>query len=367
MNEPSPVVDTPAGKPTGAIPGDHPAIPVPKIGVVLVNLGTPEGTDARSVRRYLAEFLADRRVVDYPRLFWMPLLHGIILNTRPAKTGRAYAKIWRTESNESPLRYYTRTQAEQLDAAFAHAENFSGIGDTTAKPEIVVEWAMRYGVPPIRQTIQSLAKKGCTRILIVPLYPQYSATTTGTVNDEVFRTLMAMPWQPAVRTAPAFHDMPEYIDGLCAVTKRHLDSLDFIPERMILSFHGLPDRYFRAGDPYHCHCAKTARLLREAMGWTEEFAPLAFQSKFGPEKWLGPGTDAMIEGMARDGVKKLGVITPGFVADCIETLEEIAIAGKEIFEDNDGEHFTAVPCLNESPEMTNMVKAIVERELAGWV
>ena len=344
-----------------AAPEDHPPVAAARIGVLLVNLGTPEGTDPASVRRYLREFLSDRRVVDYPPYVWLPVLHGIILNTRPAKTGKAYAKIWRQESNESPLRYYTRAQAEHLSER-VHLQN-----DQSAKaPNIIVDWAMRYGVPSIRERLHNLTKQGCTRILVVPLYPQYSATTTGTVNDEVFRTLMAMAWQPALRTAPAFHDDPAYIDALRVVTQRHLDGLDFTPERMILSFHGLPERYFRDGDPYHCHCAKTARLLRDAMGWSEEFAPLAFQSKFGPEKWLGPGTDETIARLAGEGIKNLAVITPGFVADCIETLEEIAMEGRDTFLEAGGERFSAVPCLNDSPEMTALIEKLVAREVAGW-
>ncbi|MEL6378155.1 MAG: ferrochelatase [Pseudomonadota bacterium] len=342
-------------------PTDHPAVPTAKVGVLLVNLGTPEGTDKKSVRKYLKEFLSDRRVVDYPRLVWMPLLHGIILNTRPAKTGRAYAKIWREDTNESPLRFFTRAQADHLSHSVAAAPA------AQEKPPVVIDWAMRYGVPSIADRLAALTDQGCSRILIVPLYPQYSATTTGTVNDEVFRSLMSMAWQPAVRTVPAFHDEPAYIDALAAVTRRHLSTEDFEADRIILSFHGLPERYFREGDPYHCHCAKTARLLREAMGWSEDFAPLAFQSQFGPEKWLGPGTDDEIVRAADEGVKRLAVITPGFVADCIETLEEIAMEGRDTFLMEGGEAFTAIPCLNDTPEMTTLLETLVARELKGWL
>ncbi len=337
------------------LPKTHPPIPNPRIGIILVNLGTPEGTDAKSVRRYLAEFLSDKRVVDYPRAFWLPLLYGIILNTRPAKTGRAYAKIWRKESDESPLRYYTRMQSEKVREQLGLDEEL-----------VMVDWAMRYGVPSIKETIHALTKKGCTRILMLPLYPQYSATTTGTVNDETFRTLMHMPWQPALRTVPAFHDHPAYIEALAEVTSRHLNSLDFTPERIVLSFHGLPERYFKNGDPYHCHCAKTARLLREHMGWSEEVAPLTFQSKFGPEKWLGPATEETLIEMATKGVKNVAVITPGFVSDCIETLEEIGIEAKNSFVEAGGVNFTAVPCINDEPEAIDMLSAIITRELSGW-
>jgi len=340
---------------TTAHPSNHPPIATPKIGVLLVNLGTPESTDASSVRRYLREFLSDKRVVDYPRAFWLPLLHGIILNTRPAKTGRAYKKIWHEETNESPLRFYTREQAEQLAA--------KGFAD---RPDIIIDWAMRYGTPSIREKMDALSKLGCNRILILPLYPQYSATTTGSVQDEVFRKLMKINWQPAIRTVPAFHDEPAYIEALASVTAQHLDGLDFTPERVVISFHGLPERYFAAGDPYHCHCAKTARLLRETMGWSEDFAPLTFQSKFGPEKWLGPATDETLEELAGQGVKKLCVLMPGFVADCIETLEEIAIEGKKSFIEAGGEELISIPCLNNSPQMHDLLESLVRRELKGW-
>ncbi|MEO0319702.1 MAG: ferrochelatase [Pseudomonadota bacterium] len=359
----APTVPVSSGQPSAVTPhapADHPALPTAKIGVLLVNLGTPEGTDKKSVRKYLKEFLSDRRVVDYPRLLWMPLLHGIILNTRPAKTGRAYAKIWREDTNESPLRFFTRAQADHLTKALHPDQREAADGP------LVIDWAMRYGVPSIADRLSALTEKGCTRILILPLYPQYSATTTGTVNDEVFRSLMAMAWQPAVRTVPAFHDEPAYIDALAAVTRRHMASSDFEADRVILSFHGLPERYFREGDPYHCHCAKTARLLREKMGWSDSFAPLAFQSQFGPEKWLGPSTDEEIERAASDGVKRLAVITPGFVADCIETLEEIAMEGADTFLEAGGEAFTAIPCLNDTAEMTTLLEKLVARELKGW-
>ncbi len=345
----------------GPLPEDHPPVRQGKIGVLLVNLGTPEGTDPTSVRRYLREFLSDKRVVDYPRAVWMPVLHGIILNTRPPKTGRAYAKIWRKDTGESPLRFFTRNQADQVRLALR-----AGAPDGKGDDRVMIDWAMRYGVPAIHDRLTVLQEAGCNRILIVPLYPQYSATTTGTVNDEVFRWMMRAPWQPAIRTAPAFHDHPVYIDALKAVTERHLAETGFDPERVILSFHGLPQRYFETGDPYHCHCAKTARLLREAMGWSVDFAPLAFQSKFGPEKWLGPATDAVIEKAAHDGIKRLAVMTPGFVADCIETLEEIAIEGAEEFREAGGEDFTAIPCLNDTAEMADLLKAIVSEELSGW-
>lgn len=334
------------------LPKDHPFIAPPKIGVLLVNLGTPEAAAPGAVRRYLREFLSDKRIVDLPRAIWLPVLYGVILNVRPAATARNYAKIWRAQSNESPLRYYTRTQCALAAAKFSDG--------------VIIDWAMRYGVPSIRERMTSLKAQGCERILIVPLYPQYSATTTASVTDAVFDAVKQMRWQPSIRIAPPFHDEAAYIDALCAITKRRLKTLPWAPEKIIISFHGLPQRYFDAGDPYHCHCQKTARLMREEMGWAEDFAPLAFQSKFGREKWLEPATDEMIARFARDDVKNLAVIMPGFVSDCIETLEEINIAGRETFIEAGGVNFDAIPCLNDSPEMALLLEKIISRETAGW-
>jgi ferrochelatase len=338
-----------------AKPAGHPEIPAAKTGVLIVNLGTPDAPEAGAVRRYLREFLSDERIVDLPRALWLPILHGVILNVRPKATARNYAKIWRTESNESPLRYYTRAQAENLAATFPGGAN------------VKIDWAMRYGTPSIASQLEALKADGCERILIIPLYPQYSATTTASVTDAVFDAVKTMRWQPAIRIAPAFHDEPAYIKALAAVAQRHLTAHAFAPERVIISFHGLPQRYFDMGDPYHCHCAKTARLLRDEMGWAEEFAPLAFQSKFGREKWLEPATEATIHRLAGEGVKKLAVITPGFVSDCIETLEEIDIAGRESFMAAGGDAFTAIPCLNDTPEMTALLEMLARRETAGWI
>ncbi len=334
------------------LPTGHPTVKLGKTGILLINLGTPDGTDAKSVRRYLAEFLSDKRVVNYPRWVWMPVLHGVILRVRPAKTGRAYAKIWNKDKDESPLRTYTRAQAKGLEAR---------IGGET----VLVDWAMRYGTPSIEERITFLQGEGCDRIVIVPLYPQFSATTTGTVNDQVFRVLQKMNWQPAIRTAPAFHDHPLYISAL----KQSLEKLvaQQNPERVILSFHGIPERYFKAGDPYHCHCQKTARLVREAMGWDADFAPLGFQSKFGPEKWLGPSTEDLVIKAGEEGLKNIAVIAPAFVSDCIETLEELAIELKETFLEHGGTDLTAVPCLNDSPEMFDLLEDIAQREAAGWL
>lgn len=340
-------------EPADIKPADHPQVKQGRVGVLLVNLGTPDAPTAGAVRRYLAEFLSDRRIVDLPRALWLPILHGVILNVRPAATAKNYAKIWRRESNESPLRYYTRAQA-------------AGLSEVKID-QVTVDWAMRYGAPSIPDRLEALAQQGCNRILVVPLYPQYSATTTSSVADAVFDAARAMRWQPALRIAPPFHDDPAYISALAAVTRRRFKETGWAPERVVISFHGLPQRYFDAGDPYHCHCAKTARLLRTAMGWTEDFAPMAFQSKFGREKWLEPSTEDTIKALGQAGVKKLSVITPGFVADCIETLEEIGIAARETFMEAGGEAFDAIPCLNDAPEAIDLLQAIMRRETAGWV
>ena len=334
-------------------PSDHPALPTAKIGVLLINLGTPDAADASAVKRYLAEFLSDRRIVDLPRALWLPILHGVILNVRPAKTAEAYRAIWREDTNESPLRYYTRRSAEKL------------AGPLGAR--VMVDWAMRYGTPSIEERVAALKDAGCTRILAVPLYPQYSATTTGSVHDALFDAFKTLRWQPALRTAPAFHDHPAYIKALAATTRRALNGLDWTPERFVMSFHGLPKRYFEAGDPYHCHCAKTARLLRAEMGWSEQAAPLTFQSKFGREPWLEPATDATIEAMGEAGIRDIAVIMPGFMADCIETLEEIDIAARESFTDHGGRRFLSIPCLNDSDEAIDLLSEIIRTETAGWL
>ena len=344
------ILETPA---LGPLPAGHPEVRQGRVGVLLVNLGTPDAPTAPAVRRYLAEFLSDERIVDLPRALWLPILYGVILTVRPAATARNYAKIWDKDHNESPLRVITRAQAEGAAAA---------LGDS-----VTLDWAMRYGNPSVADRLTALKESGCTRILIVPMYPQYSATTTASVTDAVFKAVKAMRWQPAIRIAPAFHDAPAYIDALAAVTRRRLAGLDWAPERVVISFHGVPQRYFDAGDPYHCHCAKTARLLRETMGWTEDFAPIAFQSKFGREKWLEPATEDTIARLAGEGVKRLAVITPGFIADCIETLEEIDLAARETFEEAGGEQFNAIPCLNDAPETIDLLKHLVRRETAGWI
>jgi ferrochelatase len=339
---------------TGPLPAGHPPVRAGKVGVLLVNLGTPDGTDYRSMRRYLAEFLSDRRVIEVPRAIWLPLLYGIILNRRPQRVGKAYAKIWNSERDESWLRTYTRNQSDLLSTALSDL------------PAVEVDWAMRYGTPSIADKLDALKAKGCDRIVLFPLYPQYAAATTATVNDHAFRALMKMRWQPALRTVPPYHDDPVYIDAIARSIETHIAGLDWEPEMVVASFHGIPLSYFQKGDPYHCHCMKTARLLRERLGWPEERLMVTFQSRFGREEWLQPYTDKTMEKLAADGVKRLAVINPGFVSDCLETLEEIAGEAAEIFLHHGGEKFSHIPCLNDGPDGMRVIESVVRRELEGW-
>jgi ferrochelatase len=336
-------------------PPNHPEVKIGKVGVLLVNLGTPDGTDYTSMRRYLKEFLMDRRVIEWSPWFWYPILFGIVLNKRPQKVGKAYEAIWNKDLDESYLRTYTRSQSEKMQAR---------LGDL---PNVVVDWGMRYGQPSIKDRIDALKEQGCDRILLFPLYPQYAAATTATVNDKAFDALKAMRWQPALRTVPAYHDHPAYIDALAKSIEKHLASLDWEPELVVTSYHGIPQSYFKKGDPYHCNCYKTTRLLRERLGWEKEKLMVTFQSRFGPEEWLQPYTDKTVEKLAQDGVKRIAVINPGFVSDCLETLEEIAGEAGEIFHHAGGEKFTHIPCLNDSEEGMDALEAQVRRELMGWV
>ncbi len=337
------------------LPSDHPPVRFGKVGVLLVNLGTPDGTDYWSMRRYLAEFLSDRRVIEWSPLYWYPILYGIVLNKRPQKVGKAYEEIWNKDLNESYLRTYTRNQGELLGKAL------------TDLPNVKVDWAMRYGNPSIASKMQELQKDGCEKILVFPLYPQYAAATTATVNDEAFKALLKMRWQPALRTVPQYSDDAVYIDALANSITSHLATLDWEPEVVLTSFHGIPMSYFKQGDPYHCQCMKTARLLRERLGWTKEKLRVTFQSRFGPEEWLQPYTDKTVEKLAQEGVKRIAVINPGFVSDCLETLEEIAGEAGELFHHNGGEKFTHIPCLNDTPDGMRVLEHIVRRELQGWI
>ena len=338
------------------LPSDHPALPDPKIGVLLLNLGTPDATDTRSIRRYLKEFLSDERVIEVNPLLWKLILNLFILPTRPAKTGHAYQQIWVKETDESPLRLHTRNQSAKLAEMLAEKH-----------PDVIVDWAMRYGNPSTESKIRELKDKGCERILLVALYPQYAASTTATAYDKAFETLMKLRWQPAIRTAPAYHDEPAYIAGLANSIETHLAGLDWTPDLVITSYHGLPERYFLNGDPYHCHCFKTTRLVRERLGWAEDRMMVAFQSRFGREEWLKPYLQDTVEGLPAKGVKNLAIICPGFSADCVETLEEINIGIRETFAEVGGENFAYVPCLNDSDDGMKAIVTVVKRELQGWI
>lgn len=337
------------------VPADHPVAASGRIGVLLVNLGTPDAPTYWPMRRYLKEFLSDRRVIEVSRLLWWPLLNGIILTTRPGKSGAKYASIWDKAENASPLLVITRRQTEKLAETFA------------ADSRLTVDFAMRYGNPSIASRIDALRAKGCDRILIVPLYPQYAAATSATVCDKAFEHLMTLRWQPAVRIAPQWHDDPVYIEALASSVRQSLAKLDFEPEVLLASFHGVPKNYLIQGDPYYCFAMKTGRLLREALGFSEDRFKITFQSRFGKEEWLKPYTDETVEGLAKSGVKRLAIVAPGFVADCLETLEELGEENKEIFQHNGGEHFAYLPCLNDSPEGQRVLEHVVGRELQGWV
>jgi ferrochelatase len=334
-------------------PADHPPIPPRKVGVLLTNLGTPDAPDAKSVKRYLGEFLSDRRVVEIPAIAWQPILRGIILNTRPKKSAHAYGLVWSEDG--SPLAAITRRQTQALQGAFG--------------ANVVVDYAMRYGNPAIADRLDALKGQGCERILVAPLYPQYCAATTATANDKAFAALAAMRWQPALRTLPPYHDDPTYIDALKQQVETQLAALDFVPDAIVASFHGMPKRTLQLGDPYHCHCQKTARLLGEALKDTLAGRNLiiAFQSRFGPAKWLGPATDETLEALPAQGIRKVAVIAPGFSADCLETLEELAIRGRESFVAAGGTDFAYLPCLNNGAPGMAMLRTLIARELRGWV
>ena len=330
------------------LPPNHPAIPTPKVGVLLINLGTPDAPDAGSVRRYLGEFLSDRRVVELPPILWQPILRGIILTTRPKKSAHAYQQVWTDQG--SPLAFHTRDTALALAEAMGSA--------------VTVDWAMRYGNPSIASRLSAMKKAGCDRILLAPLYPQYSGATTATANDAAFAALKAMRWQPAIRTLPPYHDDPAYIAALKTAIDAHVAALDFAPDAILASFHGMPERTLHLGDPYHCQSVKTVRLLREGLALPVH---MSFQSRFGRAKWLEPETEATLAGLVRDGVRNIAVVTPGFSADCLETLEEIALRAKEAFLSAGGEKFAYLPCLNATPDAITLYQRLIGRELSGWI
>lgn len=329
------------------------AATVQKTGLLLVNLGSPDAPDAGAVRRYLDQFLSDRRVVEIPPLLWQPILKGVVLNLRPKKSAANYAKIWDRETNESPLKRITREQAELLAGAFG--------------PEVIVSHAMRYGNPSMEAGVAELRAAGCDRILLAPLYPQYCGATTGSVLDELFRLLKGQRFQPALRTLAPYFDHPAYVGALKLSLERHLAGLEFQPGKLLLSFHGMPVRTRELGDPYYAHCLETARLLRLATGWSEAQMPVAFQSRFGKAEWLQPYILPAVEEMARGGVRRIAVMMPGFAADCVETLEEIAMEVREAFLAAGGTHFAAIPCLNSSAEGMEMLRSILGEALAGWM
>ena len=329
-------------------PADHPSVPPPEIGVLLINLGTPNKPEPGAVRLYLKEFLSDPRVIEIPQLVWQPILRGLILRTRPKKSAHAYRQVWTDEG--SPLAAITARQTQALAGAFG--------------PGVIVDHAMRYGQPAIADRIDALKAQGCERILIAPLYPQYCAATTATASDEAFLHLRRMRWQPSVRTLPPYHGDPVYIEALRLRLEEGLAALDFEPQAILASFHGMPQRTLELGDPYHCHCRKTARLLAEASG--RELL-VAFQSRFGRAKWLEPATDVTLRELPGQGVTKVAVLAPGFAADCLETLEELAIRGRDTFLAAGGTDFAYLPCLNDSEAGMAMLRSLIARELEGWV
>ncbi|MFZ0108893.1 MAG: ferrochelatase [Pseudolabrys sp.] len=327
-----------------------------RIGVLLVNLGTPDSTGYWAMRRYLKEFLSDRRVIEENRLKWWLVLNLIILTVRPGRKGRDYDKIWNRERNESPLKTITRSQSDKLEEIMEKLDR-----------RVRVDWAMRYGNPSISSRLEALGAQDCGRILIVPLYPQYAAATTATVCDEAFRSLSAMRFQPTLRVAAPYYAEPVYIDALASSLNATVAKLSFRPEVIVASYHGMPEDYVDKGDPYFRHCSETTTLLRKKLKLDDERLIMTFQSRFGTAEWIKPYTDATVKSLAERGVKNLAVITPGFSSDCLETLEEIAMENAEIFRHAGGENFAAIPCLNDSPAGMAVIRDIVTRELRGWL
>jgi ferrochelatase len=330
------------------LPADHAPVRAGRVGVLLVNLGSPDAPDVPAVKRFLREFLSDPRVIEIPQFLWQPILNLLILNIRPRTTAANYAKVWLPEG--SPITVYTRAQAEALQAR---------LGDG-----VMVEWAMRYGTRTIGEGLTGLMKAGCDRILLAPLYPQYSAATNATVVDEAARVLGTMRWQPSLRTMAPYFDNPDHVAALAQSIRDGVAALDFTPDLIVTSFHGMPLRTLEAGDPYHCQCLKTGRLLQEALGMKVK---VTFQSRFGRAEWLKPYTDDTLIGLPKEGVEKIAVVCPGFAADCLETLEEVAMEGRDEFIEAGGTHFAYIPCLNASDTGMAMLESIVRRELAGWV
>ena len=327
---------------------NHPDVKFGKTGVLIINLGTPDSTDWWDIRKYLKEFLSDRRVIEVNPIIWQIILNLFILTFRPSKTAHAYKQIWRTESNESPLLYFTKQQSLKLDKKIGN-EN------------VLVDFAMRYGNPSIKSKLSMMKEKGCENIIVLPLYPQYAAATTATVCDEVYRSLMKMRWQPSLQIIPHYESDPLYIDALINSIEKKINEIDWKPDLIISSYHGIPKNYFDKGDPYHCYCHKTTRLMKEKFNKVE--IQTTFQSRFGPQEWLTPYTDKTLEKLPGEGVKNLLVITPGFASDCVETLEEINIQGRESFIEKGGENFDLIPCLNDNSEHIKLFEKLVSKYL----
>lgn len=338
-------------------PADHPPVMRPKIGVLVANLGTPEGTDYWSMRRYLNEFLSDRRVVDYPAWKWQPILKLFVLTKRPFSSGKNYRSIWNTEADESPMMTITKRQVAALRAAAAER-----YGDA-----VMVDFCMRYGKPSTQDVVERMVAEGCTKIVFVPLYPQYAGATWATANDQFFRALMTIKRQPAVRIAPEYFDHPSYIDALAQSVERVYAGLDRRPDVLVASFHGMPKRYLMEGDPYHCQCAKTVRLLRERLGWDKTDIDITFQSVFGPEEWLKPYTVEHVAELARAGKRNIAIMSPAFSADCVETLEEVNGEIRHAFMAAGGETFTYIPCLNDEAAHIAALMEVISENLRGWI
>ena len=335
-------------------PSNHPVFPdKSKVAIILVNLGTPDGTDYWSMRKYLKQFLMDKRVVDLFRPIWWLILNGPILTFRPSKSGKAYKKIWDEQNHGSPLRKFTINQTNKLKDSFKDNKN------------LIIDYAMRYGNPGIEKVLNKIVEKGCSKLLLVPLYPQYAASTTATVKDEVFKWMLKQRWQPDIRTIAPWFDDKNYIKALADTVNSNLKNKNTL-DKLIVSFHGIPQRYFKAGDPYHCHCIKTARLLKEELKWPDDKILVTFQSRFGPEPWLQPYTDKTIIELAKSGKKRIAVIAPGFISDCLETLEELNVEARELFIEHGGESFQYIPCLNDNKFSIKFLNNLIKQNLQGW-
>ena len=349
--------ERPAKCPVHAQP-DHPTVKPARVGVLVANLGTPDATDYWSMRRYLNEFLSDKRVIDYSAWIWQPLLQLVILSKRPFSSGAAYKSIWNEEDNESPLMTITKKQTAAIKAHLVER-----YGD-----DVRVDFCMRYGNPSTKSKVREMVEDGCTKILFFPLYPHYAGATSATANDQFFRALMEEKWQPVARVVEPYFDEPAYIEALAQSIERAYAEAETKPDKLVCSYHGVPERYLREGDPYHCQCQKTTRLLKERLGWDDTQIVTTFQSRFGPEEWLKPYTVEEVARLAEeDGVKNIAVCAPAFSADCIETLEEINEEIKESFEEAGGEHFTYIPCLNDDPAHIDALSGVIEKNLKGWL